>query len=98
MTIYQVYQNDPECPELLFKTADKNKANRFIEQYNLWNTDKETDPFVDKYLYCLQYDTDNMETEADKVISSYSVKKIFEVRYSSSKEEAEVMNICNRFQ
>lgn len=98
MIIYQVYKNDPECPELLFRTADKNKADSFIEQYNSQNINDKIDPFIDKYLFSLQCDTDHMEAEADKVISSYSIKKIYEIRYDSVKEKAEVMNVYNSFQ
>ena len=78
MKLYVVYHNDPECPEKVLITENKDKANLFIKRYNEVNYKPEYDEqgmeinrlTADK-MYMIEIDTEEEEKKTDKLLGNY---------------------------
>ena len=86
MTIYEVVKDGPDYSEVFFRTADKEKADLFADQYNKYNVFNDEDPKV----VVMKYDTDSMEKHADSILSAYKIMKV--VRVSSFHGNLEILS------
>lgn len=78
MKLYEVYHNDPECPERIIMTTDKNKAIRFIDKYNKLNykpvydeEGREINQLTADKMYLIEIDLDEEERKFDKLFDEY---------------------------
>ena len=79
--LYMVYRDDWECPEELFSTFDKEKAEAFIKTYNEINKDK----IIYKGAFIIARDLDTIDEEADETIKSYEVMDYVTVDVQNNK-------------
>lgn len=86
MTIYEVVKDGPDCPEVFFRTANKEKADLFADRYNKYNVFNDEDPKV----VIMKYDTDNIEEHADSILSVYKIMKV--IRVSSFHGNLEILS------
>lgn len=86
MIIYSVYDKHNEK---IFDTLDKTKADQFVERYNSYNINQ---------VFVNTTNTDKIDSEADNVINSYSIKKIITISindYNCSIENVKLQYINN---
>ena len=89
MMLYTVYKSDWECPEIIFHTCDKNKAEQFVKNFNELNYDKNNPDSMDK-VYIRELNTDDIENEADKVINKYQKKIVTTINYHKLKPDYDI--------
>ena len=69
MILYTVYQNDWECPEQIFHTMNKEKAEQFVNLNNQYITDNMDKFFIDSI------DLDTVEQKADEILSKHGIRR-----------------------
>lgn len=80
MMLYTVYKNDYECPEELFNTCDKSKAEKFIQQFNSINYDEDSED--KEQVFLRELNIDDIEIQADTIINKYQKKLITTIYYN----------------
>lgn len=69
MILYTVYKRDWECPEQIFHTMNKEKAEQFVNLNNQYITDNMDKFFIDSI------DLDTVEQKADEFLSKSRIKR-----------------------
>lgn len=73
--LYTVYHNNPECPEKIFETFEREKAVQFCEEYNRTNNPENENTWTtDRMDYC-ETDLSDIENKASEIIDTYVKKK-----------------------
>lgn len=85
--MYMVYKQDWECPEQLFSTLNKQKAEDFVTKYNSYY-DEKVDSEID-HLFIITINTDIIDKQADELINNYQVKRITEISIENGKQNIE---------
>lgn len=66
--LYEVYENDVECPQVLFRTFDYQKAKDFVDKYNKIN---EPADFDNVFIETIDLNPNEVEGNADARIKSF---------------------------
>ena len=84
MIIYTVCEMDLLDPKIKFSTLNKEKAEKFVNEYNKYHNDN-IDSEYDKY-YINIIDTDQIDKNFDEIIQSYRLKRITKININKFKQ------------
>ena len=93
-TAYSIYNNK----DYLFTTFDKEKADRFIENYNKYNFN-ESDIYPDRARIVLNYLSELIDTalESENQINNYDYFYLLTISYNKQRNEFSLINKVKRY-